>query len=122
MNRRKKVTLRELQSLIGTLNFASKVVGRCPFLRRLIDLTNCVVKPHFHICLGQEACLDLAAKSMFLENYNGTSFLINDQWQSSEKLELFTDASGLGFAGTLTGQWFQGYWPPLWLEFSKFAL
>ena len=37
---RSKVSLRELQSLIGVLNFACSVVvpGR-PFLRRLIDLT-----------------------------------------------------------------------------------
>ena len=76
-----------------------------------------MVKPHFYIRLGQEARLDLAAWSMFLENYNGTSLLII-QWQSSEKLELFTDASGLGFAGTLIGHWFQGYYPPSWLEFS----
>ena len=114
--RRKKVTLRELQSLIGTLNFACKVIvpGR-PFLRRLIDLTMGIVKPHFHIRLGQEARLDLAAWSMFLENFNGTSLLFNDQWLSSEKLELFTDASGLGYAAVLMGQWFQGHWPPSWL-------
>ena len=39
-SRRKKVTLQELQSLIGVLNFACLVVvpGRA-FLRRLIDLT-----------------------------------------------------------------------------------
>ena len=38
--KRKKVTLKELQSLIGLLNFACAVVktGRA-FLRRLIDLT-----------------------------------------------------------------------------------
>ena len=38
--RRRKITLLELQSLIGLLNFCCSVVrpGRC-FLRRLIDLT-----------------------------------------------------------------------------------
>jgi hypothetical protein len=51
--------------------------------------------------LSKEARLDLAAWSLFLESYNGTSLLINDLWESSEKLELFTDASGLGFAGIL---------------------
>ena len=115
-SRRRKVTLRELQSLIGTMNFACKVVvpGR-PFLRRLSDLTMGIAKPHFHIRLGQEARLDLAAWLLFLENYNGSSLLINDLWHSSETLELFTDASGFGFAGVLKGQWFQGQWPPSWL-------
>lgn len=116
---RKKVTLRELQSLLGTLQFCCKVIisGR-PFLRRLHDLTQGKVKPHFHIRLGKEARLDLAAWSIFLENFNGSSLLINDQWLSSEKLELFTDASGLGFAGLLESQWFQGHWPLSWQNFN----
>ena len=43
-----KVTLQEIQSLTGLLNFACTVVvpGRA-FLRRLIDLTIGVQKPHF---------------------------------------------------------------------------
>ena len=117
-SRRKKVTLRELQRLLGTLAFCTKVImsGR-PFLRRLYDLTLGQVKPHFHIRLGKAARLDLAAWSLFLENFNGVSLLLNDQWHSSEKLELFTDASGLGFAGLLQGQWFQGRWPLFWQKY-----
>ena len=44
--KRKKVTLRELQSLIGLLNFACSVVlpGRA-FLRHLIDLTIGISRP-----------------------------------------------------------------------------
>jgi hypothetical protein len=43
---RRSCTLKQLQSLIGTLNFACKVVppGR-PFLQRMIDLTRNVKKP-----------------------------------------------------------------------------
>ena len=108
-SRRRKVALRELQSLIGILNFACKVVvpGR-PFLRRLTDLTMGIAKPHFHIRLGQEASLDLVTWLMFLENNNRSSLLIIDLSHSSETLHLFTDASGFGFAGVLKGQWFQG--------------
>jgi len=54
--------------------------------------------------------------SLSRENFNGSSLLINDQWLSSEKLELFTDASGVGFIGILQGQWFQGHWPLLWRD------
>lgn len=52
-SRRKKVTLRDLQSLIGLLNFACIVVvpGRA-FLRRLIDLTCNIVNPNYYITLG----------------------------------------------------------------------
>ena len=104
-SRRKKVTLRQLQSLIGVLSFACKVIvpGR-PFLRRLINLTMGVNKTNFHIRLNNEARLDLAAWLIFLDSFNGISILRNVQWLSSEKLELFTNASNLGFAGVLQGK------------------
>ena len=50
---RKSCTLRELHSLIGTLNFVCRVVvpGR-PFLQRMIELTRNVSHPHHHIKLN----------------------------------------------------------------------
>ena len=50
-----QTTLRKLQSLIGLLNFACSVVvpGRA-FLRRLIDLTCGVSKPHELIEITEE--------------------------------------------------------------------
>lgn len=56
---RKKVTLRELQSLIGTLNFACLVVvpGRA-FLRRLIDKAKGIRLSFFKIKLSREAKAD----------------------------------------------------------------
>ena len=58
--RQQKVTLRVLQSLIGILNFACTVIvpGRA-FLRRIIDMTVGVQKPHHHIRLTRQAKLDL---------------------------------------------------------------
>ena len=57
---RKKVTLREIQSLNGLLNFACSVVvpGRA-FLRRLIDLTKGVKSPHHFIRLSKSVKADL---------------------------------------------------------------
>ena len=54
MRVRRKVTLRDLQSLIGLLNFACCVVqtGRT-VLRMLIDRTKGIQQPHFHIRLNK---------------------------------------------------------------------
>ena len=55
-----KCTLKELQSLIGTLQFACKAIrtGR-PFIRGLIDLTCGVSKPHRCIRINGEAWADI---------------------------------------------------------------
>ena len=70
--RRRKVTLQEIQSLTGLLNFACTVVvpGRA-FLRRLIDLTIGVRKPHFLIRLSSEVKQDLLVWQSFLSSFNG---------------------------------------------------
>ena len=55
--RRKKVKLRELQSLLGLLNFATSVVTPgVAFVRRLYDLTQGVVGPSHHIRLSVNNC------------------------------------------------------------------
>ena len=53
--KRRKVTLKELQSLLGLLNFTCLVVvpGRA-FLRRMIDLTKEARRLHHHIRLSKE--------------------------------------------------------------------
>ena len=55
-----KVTLLELKSIIGKLQFVTTVVkpGR-PFLRRLYDLTMQATKPHHYIRLTKSVKHDL---------------------------------------------------------------
>ena len=64
---RKKFTLRELQSLIGLLNFACTVVkpGRA-FLRCLIDFTLGLKRPNHRRWLTKESRPDLNSKSVFV--------------------------------------------------------
>ena len=92
---RKKIKLRDLQSLIGLLNFACLVVspGRA-FLRRLIDLTIKVFNPFHWIKLTCEARADILAWKCFIESFNGQSMFLPDHWVSSDHLRLYTDASG----------------------------
>ena len=115
-SRRKKVTLRELQSLLGLLNFACSVVvpGRA-FLRRLIDLTKGTRRPDHYIRLTRAARADLSTWSQFLHEFNGRSLFLHDVWLDSGTLQLYTDASGvLGFGAIFGDHWCYGEWPDNW--------
>jgi len=110
---RKRVTLRELQSAIGTLQFLCKAIrpGRV-FLQRLIALTRAVSKPFHHVNLSKGARQDVAAWLQFLEQYNGVSAILPEDWQDSARLEFYTDAAGsVGYGAYFAGQWFSGFWP-----------
>ena len=75
---KKSATLQELQSLIGTLNFACKVIppGRA-FLQRIINLTRGVSKPHHHIRLTNGFREDVKMWQIFLKDWNGTSLFLS---------------------------------------------
>lgn len=110
--KRRKIKLRELQSVIGLLNFACLVVspGRT-FLRRMIDLTKNITNPSHYIRLGKEARADLSAWKLFIDSFNGKSVFLSDNWMSSDYLKLFTDASGnVGYAAVYGSQFFALKW------------
>lgn len=115
----KSATLKQLQSLIGMLNFACKVVppGRT-FLRRLIDLTVGLKKPYHHRRLNSEAKADLNAWGLFLDHFNGKAFFPSGITHSSASLHLFTDASDLGYGCTFGKEWFFGQFSSNWLQFN----
>ena len=121
---RDKVQLKELQSLIGVLNFACTVIvpGRA-FLRRLIDLTIGVTKPHHHIRLTREVKLDLHLWLDFLSDFNGKAFFIDQRFLNGDYLQLFTDAAGgIGYGALCGAEWFSGLWPPEWQSRNITAL
>ena len=116
----KKVTLRQLQSLIGLLNFACQVVspGRA-FCRRLIDATCNIRKPHHRIRVSKSMREDIKVWLTFLSEYNGVTVITDNAWASNETLELFTDSAGgqnRGFGIYFQGKWAQKCWPKLWEE------
>ena len=111
-SRKKSATLKELQSPIGTLQFACKVVviGRA-FLQRIISLTKGISNARWHIKLITDFRKEISMWLAFLEHWNGISFFSGDTVLSSPDLQLFTDASGsLGYGGYLDGEWFQSHW------------
>ena len=113
---RKKVTLNELQSLIGLLNFAcSVIIPDRAFLRLLIDLTTGVKAAHHRVRITSKVKDDLNVWLTFLQNFNEKSFFLDDNWTNSDKLQLYTDSEGsLGFRAVLGSHWCYGRWPDKW--------
>ena len=110
---KRKLGLRELQSLIGYLNFCCNVVppGRC-FLRRLIDKTKNVSNPSHRVTLNNESRRDIQAWQLFIEHFNGKNLLAVRRWKTMQSLHLHTDAAGsLGFGAMFENNWFNGSWP-----------
>ena len=110
---RKSSSRKELESLIGHLNHACKVVrsGRS-FLRRMLDLlhsTNHHSSRFHYIRLNTGFRSDLAWWRTFLESWNGVSFLAPPS--HLPKVELTTDASGSWGCGAWhLNSWFQLQW------------
>ncbi len=112
---RKRVTLKEIQSLCGKLCFATCTIqfGR-PFIRRLYDLTVGLKKPFYRRRLTVETKQDLLVWKDFLSHFNGKSFLgpLPDF-----QTELCSDASLLfGYGATCGDKWIGGVWPSDWMH------
>ena len=113
-----RITLRNLQSLIGTLNFACAVIspGR-PFLRKLINLTININCPYYYIRLTADTKKDLMIWKQFLHAFNGKSLVLYREPILATSLHLYTDAAqSIGFGATFGTHWIQGKWPPSWKE------
>jgi len=116
--KREKIHLWDLQSIIGTLNFACGVIlpGRA-FLRRLINLTIGVTKPFHFIRITKAMREDLGIWSKFLKQCNGKSLFLPDRWLQSPSVHLYTDAAGsLGYGAVFGPHWFSGAWNAEWLN------
>ena len=115
----KKIKLRNLQSIIGKLLFATAVVtvGRA-FLRRLYDLTKKVSKPYYCIRLTHETKEDLRTWITFLQRYNGVTIIKEMPVTDSNRLHMYADASAYGYGCTFGQFWLQGRWPADWASLN----
>ena len=115
---KEKTTLREMQSLIGSLNFACRAIvpGR-PFCRRLINSICGLTKAHHHLRVNQSIKLDLMMWSRFLSTFNGISVFHDRFWVANDDVELYSDSaagSGMGFGVIFKSQWSCAQWPEKW--------
>ncbi|MES9882605.1 MAG: reverse transcriptase domain-containing protein [Sedimenticola sp.] len=117
---RKSCKKRELESLIGFLNFTCSVVlpGRA-FLRRLIALIMGVAQPFHFVKISGEAKADMRMWSVFIREFNGRSMFLNDRFLSSDTLSLYTDAAAsLGYGAVFGSYWLYGPFPAAWQTFN----
>ena len=113
-----KCTPKQMQSLIGSLNFACRAItpGR-PFCRRLINATCGLTKQHHHLRITTDMRKDLDLWLQFFRDFNGISVFHDRFWVSNEDMQLFTDsAGGTGFGAYFAGKWAYGSWPQSWVE------
>lgn len=119
---RKKVSLRELQSLVGKLNFFGQAIRSSrAFIRRFYDAMTPLKKPYHMLRLSREMKDDLSIWLSFLENFNGVTYIPDQVWFTDETLHLFTDSAGgayMGAACILNKQWCFFPWPPEWADHS----
>ena len=107
---KRSCTRRELESLIGTLQHACKVIkpGRS-FLRRAIALLSVAKCQHHHIRLNAEFRSDMMWWKVFSSHWNGTAMIIP---KVSPEVSITSDASGSwGCGAWCTQDWFQLQWP-----------
>ena len=108
---RKRASKKQLQSLIGVLNWAASVVrGGRVFLRRLIDAT-CGLRCDVHrVRLGTEALADIKWWAAFMASFNGRSVILDDRPLSA----VYTDACVEGGGGHWGQNWFYVNWKLDW--------
>ena len=112
---RKKSTLKEMQSLIGSLNFCCRAIaaGR-PFCRCLINAICGLTKPFHHLHITEAMKLDLRLWLWFFRHHNGISVFHDRFWLSNDDANFYTDSAGgedLGFGIFFQGHWCSARWP-----------
>ena len=109
---RRSCTRKELESLVGKLAHACKVVrpGKT-FLRRMFELLSGARQPHHHLRLNVAFRSDLMWWVLFLKTWNGVS-LLQEFGLSQAAHHVWTDASGgFGCGALWRTKWLQFQWP-----------
>ena len=124
---KKKVTIKQLQVLMGYLNFLTKAIvpGRT-FTRRLyskfaakeMDRHGRQLKSYHHVKVDQEMRFDCQVWQFFLDNFEATSVCrpmvdMQKNTQTAPQLNFFSDTSAnplLGFGAIFNTQWLFAQW------------
>jgi hypothetical protein len=108
--RKKNASLKEIQSLIGSLNFCASCIreGRLFFSRILNFLRG--MSHTERVPLSQNVKDDIKWWLKFMPTFNGTYFMTNDNWEKPDAV-LSTDACLTGAGGYMQGYFFHTKFP-----------
>lgn len=113
-----KITLKELQSLVGKLCFFSRAIRASrAFLRRFYDAMIPLRQPFHRLRLSYELREDIKLWISFLDQFNGVTYIPSCSWFDSDCLQLYTDSAGsaeLGCGCYYDGKWAFYKWPQAW--------
>ena len=121
---KKKLTIKEIEKLMGTLNFLTRAIypGRV-FPRRMYaklkttDKTGRKLKPYHHVNLDSKFISDALIWRLFLDNSDPhhwcRPFVDCRRYETSQTLQFFTDSSAAGdkvFGCVFNLEWTFGLW------------
>ena len=111
---RKRIKLKEIQCLTGSLSFCAKAMPSAPeFIRRVYASMSGINKPFHHIRLSN-GIKDLMMWHQFLSECNGISYMQDKAWVSADSLRLQTySAGGSAYAVEFTLTDIGGIYPGL---------
>ncbi len=110
---RSHITVSQLESLTGLLNFACRVVARGrPFLRRLYRLKEGMKKrlPHYRLRLSAETKQDLSTWEIFLQSYNGITMFRDGYLTTTGERGICVTRSPAGWRVAKRGQFLSWSW------------
>ena len=118
---RRRCTKHELLKLIGHLSFAARCITPCrAFMNKLISAAYSVKQLRHHVHLSQETRSDIAMWLSVMEDFNGCSMFLHDDFISNEDMEIYTDSSssfGCGGYNLKTKEYFSVSWEELGTDF-----
>ncbi|CAJ0927860.1 unnamed protein product [Ranitomeya imitator] len=112
-----KVTLTQMQSLLGSLNFACRVMpaGRI-FSRRLMIATRGVRHRHHRIRITAHLRSVLNTWKLFLSNYNGRTCFQETECSNVDMGLFFAASSYTGFSVRFGNKLCAANWPAFWVS------